>query len=144
MRKTDYSDLDLNIGRARIGLSLVALASMYVDPTVTGPFSIGPQMLAFMVCHLVYSISVYIAVKSGAPYGRLPALSTGLDIIFATVVAFLTEGPTSPAYAFFAFAIIGAGCRFDLRTTTAVTLCSVALYLLTILIVRGAGKNPYL
>ena len=43
MRESDFRDLDLNIGRARIGLSLVTLLSIYVDPTTGGLFGIAPR-----------------------------------------------------------------------------------------------------
>ena len=66
------------------------------------------------------------------------------DILFATALALFAEGPTSPSYAFFAFAIIAAGGCFDFRTTTRVTVCSVAVYLLTLVLVQGVAKNPYL
>ncbi len=144
MRTADFSDLDLNIGRARIGLSVVALVSIYVDPTIGGLFSIAPRMLAVMASHFAYSIVIYIALAYRVAPGRLPSIWTALDILFATALALFAEGPTSPSYAFFAFAIIAAGCRFDFRTTTRVTVCSVAVYLLTLVLVQGVAKNPYL
>ena len=131
-QRSGFSSLDLNIGRARIGLSMVTLLSIYVDPTVGGAFGIGPTLLALLMFHLACSVAVYTASESDIAAGQLPAIWTVMDILFATAVAVLTEGPTSPSYAFFAFAIISAGCRFGFRVTILVTLCSVLVYLLTI------------
>jgi signal transduction histidine kinase len=63
-------------------------------------------------------------------------VTTALDLFFATAVAFLTEGQTSPSYVFFVFAIIAAGIRPGpgVLSTITVTICSVALYLLVILL----------
>lgn len=144
MRMADFSDLDLNIGRARIGLSVVALVSIYVDPSIGGLFAIAPRMMLVMASHFAYSIAIYVALRHKVAPERLAAIWTGLDILFATALVFFSEGPTSPSYAFFAFAIIAAGCRFDFRTTMQVTVCSVVVYLLTLVLVHGVAKNPYL
>jgi signal transduction histidine kinase len=144
MRTADFSDLDLNIGRARIGLSAVALLSIYVDPTIGGFFNIAPRMMAVMASHFAYSIVIYVVLALRIAAGRLPSIWTVLDILFATALALFAEGPTSPSYAFFAFAIIAAGCRFDFRTTTNVTVSSVLVYLMTLMAVHGVAKNPYL
>jgi signal transduction histidine kinase len=43
------------------------------------------------------------------------------DVLFATIVSLLTEGPTSPGQIFFAFAIMSVGCRSGFRATLFVT-----------------------
>lgn len=144
MEETDFSRLESAIGRARIGLSLVTLLSIYIDPTTGGLFGIAPFMLAVLTFHLAYGIALYIALKSGIAPDRLPAIWTAMDILFATVLATSTEGPTSPSYGFFTFAIIAAGCRFNFRTTSLVILCGVAIYLGTILLVGGVARNLYI
>jgi signal transduction histidine kinase len=143
-RRTDFSSLDLNIGRARIGLSVVTLLSIYIDPTIGGAFEISPTLLAVLLLHLAYSIAFYTASESDIAPGLLPSIWTVLDIVFATLLAFLSEGPTSPSYAFFAFAIIAAGCRFGFRVTIVVTLCSVAVYLMTIVFGHQVQRRLYL
>ena len=115
MRGSDLNALDLNIGRARIGLSLVGLVSIYIDPTTGGLFGIAPQMLAVLACHFAYGVSAYVTLSRHSTPERFPSILTGLDIFFATLLALCTEGPTSPSYAFFTFAIIAAGCRFNFR-----------------------------
>jgi signal transduction histidine kinase len=142
--RSDFSSLDLNIGRARIGLSLVTLLSTYIDPTVGGAFRIGPTLLALLIFHLACSVAVCTASESNIAADELPAVWTIMDILFATGLAILTEGPTSPSYAFFAFAIISTACRFGFRITILVTLCSVLVYLLTIEFGHEVQKRLYL
>ncbi len=61
MRQTDFKDLDLNVARARIVLSLLAMLSLYVDPTVAGGlFHLNTLALAMLLCHFAYSVSVYV------------------------------------------------------------------------------------
>jgi len=131
----DFQLLDVNIARGRIVLSLLAMLSIYIDPTTAGgPFHLSAGARTIVLCHLVYSVSIFLALR-GRPQGaRLLMLSTGLDLFFATAVAFLTEGQTSPSYVFFVFAIIAVGIRPGMLTTVAVTACSVALYLFVIVL----------
>ncbi len=140
----NFQALDLNVARARIALSLVTVVSIYVDPTTGGMFGIAPFMLIVLGLHLAYGAALYMAIKSAAAPAGLPAAWTVLDVLFATLLALSTEGPTSPAYAFFAFAIIATGCRFGLRATSLVTLSSVLVYLLTIRLREGAQSSIYL
>ncbi|HKD68285.1 MAG TPA: histidine kinase [Candidatus Binataceae bacterium] len=133
MRQPDFKDLDLNVARARVLLSLLAMLSLYIDPTVAGgPFHLNGLALAALLCHLAYSLALYVALSRHIALDRLPVLSTAMDLVFATVVAFLTEGQTSPSYVFFVFAIIAVGVRKGLRRSIELTLCSVTLYLAVI------------
>jgi signal transduction histidine kinase len=135
MNPQNFQRLDVNIARGRIVLSLLATLSLYVDPnTAGGLFHLSGHALTILLCHLAYSVSMYVALLRRPQGARLLMASTALDLFFATAVAFVTEGPTSPAYVFFVFAIIAVGIRPGLLTTIGVTCCSVALYLLVILL----------
>jgi signal transduction histidine kinase len=138
MTASDFQSLDLNIARARIVLSLLAMLCVYVDPTTAGgPFHLNALALTTLLCHLGYSLAIYFSLSRGVAMARLTTISTAFDLFFATAVAFLTEGQTSPSYVFFVFAIIAAGIRPGLRPTIAVTLSSVTLYLLVIAVSDG-------
>src|SRR5882672_5312620 len=128
MKAPDFADLDLNVARARIALSIVALISIYIDPTTgQGIFSIDRAVLATLGLHFAYGLTAYSLIHRGTSPQRVVAATTALDIIFATAIAFFTEGPTSPSYVFFTFAIIAVGCRTGLRATLWVTFVSVTL-----------------
>jgi signal transduction histidine kinase len=135
MNPHDFQRLDINIARGRIVLSLLATISLYVDPTTAGGlFHLSGHARIVLLCHLAYSISIYVALMRRPQGAGLLMISTATDLFFATAVAFVTEGQTSPAYVFFVFAIIAVGIRPGLLTTIAVTCCSVGLYLLVILL----------
>ena len=154
MTKISGAPFERNIARSRIVLSLVAIASVYIDPTMPkltrwvelggGPFAIDPLALAVMGLHLLYATSLYIAVSARpVPGVRLAAVATWADVLFAVAVAVVTEGATSPAYVFFAFAILAVGCRATLAFTLKVTVVCVALYLGVIVMSadRGTAKT---
>jgi signal transduction histidine kinase len=145
MKALDFAHLDLNVARARIALSIVALISIYIDPTTAeGIFSIGRAVLVTLALHFAYGLTAYTLIQLRIWPERVFAATTALDILFATAIAFFTEGPTSPSYVFFTFAIIAVGCRTGLRATLWVTLASVALYLLLIALSPQGVKSLYM
>jgi signal transduction histidine kinase len=139
-RTSNLNTLDLDVGRTRILLSALGIVSLWVDPTTSGGlFHLAPAALAILGCHLAYSAGTYLALKKGVATRHLPLLCNGLDLFFATAVALLTEGQTSPAFMFFVFAIAAVGVRTSLRLTLMVTLLSVSLYATVTALSDGAS-----
>lgn len=133
MRVHEFSNFDLDIARTRIVLSFLAMLSLYIDPTTAGGlFHLTPFVLATLLCHLAYSVGTYFLLEHRVAHRWLPGATTVLDLLFAMVIAYLTEGQTGPSYVFFVFAIIAVGVRATLRAIIWVTLCGVTLYLLVI------------
>jgi len=145
MQSLDFADLDRNVARARIALSIVALISIYIDPTTgQGTFSIDRAVLATLALHFMYGLGAYSLIHRRVWPEHVFAATTALDILFATAIAFFTEGPTSPSYVFFTFAIIAVGCRTGLRATLWVTFASVLLYLLLIALSPQGMQSLYM
>ncbi|HUO05852.1 MAG TPA: histidine kinase [Candidatus Binataceae bacterium] len=141
--KADFAELDLQVARARIALSLLAMLSVYVDPsTGGGPFQLDRWLWLTFICHLAYSVLTYLTVSQWFEIAMPQAASTVLDLIFATAVAYLAEGRTSPSYVFFLFAIVAVGFRTGFRDTILTTSGGVALYL-AVAMVSGGLANVY-
>ncbi len=135
--KPDFGELDRRVAEARVVLSLLAMLSLYIDPSLGGLFHLDNPLLATLLCHLFYSALTYLALRYHVGTIPLRKLSTGLDLIFATGIASLTEGRTSPSFVFFVFAIVAVGFRTGFRDTLLATSCSVALYILIIALSGG-------
>ncbi len=143
-------DLDLNIARARLILAPATLLSIYIDaakPDLTpwfrltgGVLEIDRYAFAVLLLHLVYSGVVHVLANLRPVGGRFVVVTATIDVTFAIVVAIFTEGPTSPSYAFFAFAIIAVGCREGFRATLVVTACGMLAYLMLILLSADAPR----
>jgi signal transduction histidine kinase len=144
MKRDNFGALDLDVARARIVLSLLAMLSLYLDPdprTGGGLFQLTGYPLIALLSHLGYSVSTYLVLtRRPAPVWIWPATII-LDMAFATMVAYLTEGTTSPSYVFFIFAIIAVGIRTGLRGTLWMTLAGVLLYLAVV--DRSEGLEGY-
>ena len=138
MNMPDFQDLDLSIARARIALSLIAMLSLYIDPSAAGGlFHLNAYALTTLLCHLAYSLGIYFALGRRLAPANLQVLSIVFDLVFATAITFITEGQTSASYVFFVFAIIATASRSSSRPIVSVTSCSVALYLLVIVLTQG-------
>jgi signal transduction histidine kinase len=135
--KPDFGELDRKVAQARAVLSLLALLSLYVDPSQGGLFRLETCLLVVLLCHLFYSALTYLALAYRVGADRVHKISVALDLIFATVIAFLTEGRTSPSFVFFVFAITAVGFRTGFRDTLLITLCCVGLYALVVEISDG-------
>jgi len=143
-------DMERGIARCRVLLSLIAILALYVDPlepSLTrwlplsgGAFSVNRYWAGVLIGHLTYSLSLYFLHTRGRiPAALLARVATWGDVLFASLIALVTEGTTSPFYSFFAFAVLSAGMRTGLRSAMAVTGVSVGLYAL--LIVTSAPGN---
>jgi signal transduction histidine kinase len=141
MNLHEFQDLDLSIARARIALSLIAMLSLYIDPsTAGGLFHLNAYASTTLLCHLAYSIAMYFALSRRFARADIRVISTGFDLAFATAIAFITEGQTSASYVFFVFAIVATVSRARSRPIAIVTACSVALYLLVIVLTQGIAS----
>lgn len=142
-------DFERQIAKCRAALSLIAIVSVYLDPT-TPPFGVpfggalGNDAYAFTVIagHLAYAVGILLCVGSPrVPRDRLVVISTCLDVAFGGAIAIVTEGATSPARVFFAFAVVAVACRSGFRTAFLVTVASVVCYLAATQIVASPTQS---
>src|SRR6516164_8364745 len=80
----EFGALDLQVARARVVVSIVAVLSIYIDPNADGLFHLGPLLLTTLGCHLLYSAIANVAVTRHRDSSAVRALSTILDLSFAT------------------------------------------------------------
>lgn len=132
MRTSGAADINLATCRIRILLSLVVLALIYIDPNTGGWFRIEGSQLIVLLAHLAYSLTSYLAVKSGWALSCIARATTVLDASFAMSVALVTEGTSSSSFVFFLFALIAAAWRSSLPLALAVTSFGVAAYIVII------------
>jgi len=143
--------IERHVARCRVILSAAALVTVFVDPTRPtltrwpgGPFTLDPRAFAVLFSYVLYSLATEVAVaRQVLRPARIAVASTWADVLFAAAIAFVTEGANSPAYVFFAFAILAAGFRAGFRLTMLVTAACVVLYLTLILLSHPEGLAFY-
>jgi len=155
MTPTGQAQLEQNIARCRLVLSIAAFIAVYVDPTEpllsrwiplqSGPFVMDPRLLIVMGAHFIYSLMLYVGLMGTQLWSsRAIARTVWIDVLFGAAMATLTEGVTSPAYPFFAFAVVTAGLRGGLRQATLVTAASVGLYVGFLVLSTRRGAEFYI
>jgi signal transduction histidine kinase len=135
----DLLDVERKVARCRILLSLFALCAAYFVPhnavlmhwsgVVDQGYRIEPWALLVLGAHFGYSLAVYAALLVGLVPRGIVAITTWIDVLTGVAIALLTDGPASPFYVFFAFAVVAAGVRGGFRFSIVVTAVSIWIYL---------------
>ncbi|MGZ6241680.1 MAG: sensor histidine kinase [Candidatus Binataceae bacterium] len=112
-----------------------------MDPSTGGLFDVTKWQFITLVCHLFYSSSMYLVLRRGVHIDSVRKFSIALDLLFATALAFVTEGRTSPSFVLFVFAIVAGGLGASLRDTVLTASCSVLLYILVIAFSNGLTSD---
>lgn len=154
MPMTGLQQMEYNIARCRVVLSVAAFLVVYIDPAtpllerwipfVNGPFTLDPRLFIIMAMHLTYSALVYFALRARFYPERLIALTTWVDVLLGAAVAVMTEGVNGPSFPFFAFAVAASGLRGGLRHAMLVTTISLGVYSCLILITEGVVADLYI
>ena len=76
MRAADRNSLDLNIALGRAMLSVLALASWYIDPAYGGWFFIDESSLIILTLHLAYSVATFVLIDRSIAASLLPKICT--------------------------------------------------------------------
>jgi signal transduction histidine kinase len=150
---TRLPDMDRNIARCRLVLSVTMLLVVYIDPEVpllarwvsfaSGPFVLDPRLLAVLVAHLLFSVAVFRGAGAAVAWLGV-AVPAWIDMLFAAVVATMTTGVGGPAFPLFAFAVAVSGLRGGLRPAALVTTASLVVYVLVLLVSARRGAEVYL
>jgi len=116
------------IAAGRVVLSVCSLLAVWLDPTEPSRYaSIAYSLLAaYMVYSLVLAV---LAFRSYALLLELRLPSHLADLAVAILVSFFTEGPTSPFFVYFVFAMLSAAVRWGWTGTLWTAAVSLAAYL---------------
>src|SRR5262245_44899744 len=110
MRDASPAQIERDIARCRVILSVAAPFAVYLDPTeptlivqlTGGVFVMDPFALTVLALHFIYSVAVYVIVsRRDVSLSRVAAVSMTADVLFGAAVALVTEGTNSPYYIFF-------------------------------------------
>lgn len=116
------------IATARVVLATVALIALRLDPS--NPARFAELAFDLVTAFLVYSVGVALVAwlrPAAAARVRLPCHVA--DLVFFCAVIFVTQGPTSPFFVFFVFALVSAALRWQWRGTLATAVASLGAFL---------------
>jgi signal transduction histidine kinase len=128
------------LANARLLLALTSLFAVYLDPTQPAHYTIFAFTLLFI--YLAHSLAVIAILRLRQQFApSFPLAVQGIDVLFALLITLVTEGPSSPFFAFFFFVLMTAAFRWGFLETLFTAVCSIlALLLEVILIAYGPAS----
>lgn len=116
------------IALGRLILALVSLAAIYLDPTEPAKFA--AQTYFLLAAYSVFAIvAIIITWSSPAAVVRFGVVIHAADLTVYSVLVYLTEGPTSPFFAWFVFALFSAALRFGRRGTIWTAVIAILIFM---------------
>lgn len=115
------------IAGSRLVLAIASLVAIYVDPLEPSRHVAATYSLLAVYTLYAATLALWNSVASGYD-ARLPLLTHSIDLIFFTIINYLTEGPTSPFFVYFVFSVICAILRFGRRGTIMTVVAAVTVF----------------
>jgi len=116
----------LAVGRAF--LTVTGFIAIYIDPTE--PTRLQGVAYSVLAGYAVYSLAVLVYIhRTSRVTSRHRQVLHGLDILWTSVLTFVSAGPVSPFYLFFLFVVLAAAYRWAFRETVGTAVIIVAVFL---------------
>jgi signal transduction histidine kinase len=114
---TDYAPrirAERLIATSRVVLAVFSLLAVWLDPYTPDVHERTTYVL--LLGYSAYSLIVAAVIwLAQGPPRRLGVATHALDLLLFSVLTYLTEGPTSPFFTYFTFAIVAATLRWQWR-----------------------------
>lgn len=113
----------------RTFLTVAGLAAIYTDPT-------EPQRLATITygvlsTYAIYSVIVLAWVHNTDRIRPSHGVALhGMDVLWASILTFISEGPVSPFFLFFLFVVAASAFRWGFRETIATVATTITIFLI--------------
>lgn len=124
---TPHARAERLIATGRFVLACSSLAAVYLEPSTPARYQRATYGL--LVVYTLYALATAaIAWRTRVPSMRWRLLSHALDLVLFSIFVYLTEGPASPFFLYFVFALLCATVRFSWRGILATGLAAIAIY----------------
>jgi signal transduction histidine kinase len=114
------------IAAARLALASASLFGVYFDPAE--PARYVPLTYGLHAIFLAYALALLALVWLRNPGDRLPLVTHINDIVFVSVLQYLTLGPSSPFFLYFVFSLFCAAMRWGWQGTLATASVVITAY----------------
>lgn len=136
--------LEYVLAVARAFLAITGFVAIYFDHTE--PERLAALAYGALSLYALFSV-VVLALIRNAPqirpvHGRI---IHALDIVFVSALTFVSDGPVSPFFLFYLFAVLSAAYRWGFRETIGTAVVTAGVFILeTIVAVAGPWRNTLL
>ncbi len=129
------------LASARAFQAVCSLVAIYLDPSE--PTRYATLAYALLLVYVVHSLFILIALQirqESPPAFRL--IVHAADTLWPAVITLFTEGPNSPFFVLYLFALLAAAYRWGFRETLATAGAAISvLFVEAILITSGPGYS---
>ncbi|HEX4348724.1 MAG TPA: histidine kinase [Vicinamibacterales bacterium] len=120
------------IAAARVALAVASLFAVWLDPAE--PARYAETVYSLHVVYVVYSLVLAAIMWSRATWrfpvsARLPLATHVSDIIFVSILQYLTLGPSSPFFLYFQFSLFCAALRWGWEGTLYTAVATFVTYM---------------
>jgi signal transduction histidine kinase len=115
------------IAIARLLFAAFAYVAIYVDPTQPARYS--TVTYGILSAYLIYAVLVTALSWTQLVSRTVQLVTHVIDIVAFSVLMSFTDGPTSPFFVFFTFALVTATLRWDWPAALSTTICLVTMLL---------------
>jgi signal transduction histidine kinase len=121
----------------RTFLTVTGLVAIYLDPTE--PARLATLTYGVLMAYALYSVMVLIWMHGPVRVAPTHAVVLhSLDVLWASVLTFISDGPVSPFFLFFLFTAAAAAFRWGFRETIATVATTIGIFLVeTVIASRG-------
>jgi len=118
--------IESGLAWARLLLASASLTAIYLDPTE--PTQYATIAYSILITYLIHSVAVIIYLRGRYGVGdRFAYLVQAMDLIVPCALTIFTEGPNSPFFVVFFFAIMEAAFRWGFRASFMNTVAAMAV-----------------
>ena len=116
LHSEDSIRVEESLAVARAFIVCAAIIAIYVDPTEPSRFVVLGYSL--LIVNVIYSLGLLLYLRSlGGVSARLQVYIHAVDILWAAVLSFFSQGPGSVFFAFFILVLVAAAYRWYFRET---------------------------
>jgi signal transduction histidine kinase len=129
------------VALGRVLLATCALFAVWLNPMEPVRHSWTTYYLLFVfVC---YSLMIALVVwRLGVTWIHLPVVSHAIDLIIFALLMFFTQGPASPFFVFFVFALVCATLRWQLPGTVYTAAICLSIVIVMAVYQKYLPSNP--
>jgi len=117
-------EMERILAAARVVLALCSLVAVYFD---SEPFRHSSLVDVLLLVYCAHAISLFgiLRFRSEVPAG-FSLLVHATDILWPTIISLFTNGPNSPFFLYFIFALLAAAFRWGMREALFTAVAAVA------------------
>ncbi len=116
LHSEDSARVEESLAVARVFIVCAALIAIYVDPTEPSRYIVLGYV--FLIINIIYSLGLLVYLRSqGEVSSRLQFYIHSVDVLWAALLSFFSQGPGSVFFVFFILALVGAAYRWYFRET---------------------------